>query len=147
MNAYGKMGEENGLTVSVAPLGPAVGAKANVQGNEATVTFNSAIVNHAVNTKRGFFDMAKTAAHEVDHVLNLRADVSLQNTKSLSDFIFLERSAWRTQTYINSVLGVPDTSIAAAWKPGSGWDSGNLEWWARFGAKLDCASVADGCTP
>jgi RHS repeat-associated protein len=144
---YGKAGERNGASVVVKAVGvPGATGSALTKGNETTLTVDSAYLNNIVSTGKGYVDLAKTATHEADHALNDRADPSLQTSTSFRDMLFSERSAWRTENYINSFLGIPD-SAASIWMPGVGWNPAALESTARANAAADCSLIPGGCTP
>jgi RHS repeat-associated protein len=142
---YGKAGVKNDVSVVVKATGiPGATGSAATVGGKTTVTVDTAYLNNVVTSGRGYVDLAKTAAHEGDHALQMLSNKSLQTSMSFKDVLFLEKSAWRTENYINSNLGISDSVAGGIWQVGVGWDPALLDATARANAAASCNG---GCTP
>jgi RHS repeat-associated protein len=136
---YGKAGDKNGVVVAVDKLQAGAGARTGTEGigifKTTTVTVDRDYL------KTGAFTMATALAHEGDHGINQRA---FGMWSSRSDYKFFESSAYRTQGYVNSALGVDDDRFGI-WTKAGGADPSSIEIMANDSVQKVCGT--DNCPP
>jgi RHS repeat-associated protein len=144
MNFYGGLGQPNGVAVNFGTVkgGAPMATELNRATNTVTVTVDrTTFASNASN----YFQTAVQATHEGDHGLNITANPSLSDTHNFQERLGLERSAYRTQSYINSSLRVEDGY--ETWSHENEFNSGKIGWWALQSTILSCQYTPGGCTP
>ncbi len=143
IKVYGELGKANGVRVAFGSLTRGAMQTGTDEKGQTKITVDAMrFGDHSL--ARDYLTIATQVAHEGDHAVSFAQDSAMRATWSRRDLSRMERSAYRSQGYAFSALGLDEPYGIWTRSPGQ-WHPDVVDDYTNLTVKGECET--GNCTP